>query len=307
MTSAAATIIQKLQESIGTDVGGRGMKHLICPNDLWHASRLLCDLPHNSSTVLILSGFPCCVSETPPTETDGPPGTVALARVVLALGHVAVVCTDDCNAAVYQAALQDLLSSKCRLECFSATHNDDHDRLTCLAASAQLVLACERAGPARDGICYTMKGIAMTGLVAPLHKLVTNDVPFVAIGDGGNELGMGKVLDKIEQHIPNGPMIACVVPATYLIAASVSNWGAYALAAAVAVLKANNDNVQTWIEAMLPTEQGEIDLLQRCVNQGCRDGVTGKVEATVDGMPLERSLQCLREIRNTCLGIDEKK
>jgi hypothetical protein len=35
---------------------------------------------------------------------------------------------------------------------------------------------------------------------------------------------------------------------------------------------------------------------------GCRDGVSGKREATVDGMPLETSMQCLRDIRDAALS-----
>ena len=187
-----------------------------------------------------------------------------------------------------------------------------------------LIVACERAGPARDGVCYTMRGVSMSKLVAPLHKLVVErqcqsagqpPPSCVAIGDGGNELGMGKVMDAVEKHIPLGKKIGCVVPADRLIASSVSNWGAYGLAAAVALCRAQIDPrfgktdaaadsaiVHEWINRCLPTEQDEVDLLDRCVKAGCRDGVTGKMEATVDGMPLEHSLQCLRDIRAVALG-----
>ena len=113
---------------------------------------------------------------------------------------------------------------------------------------------------------------------------------------------MGKVIDKIIQYIPKGNQIGCVVAADHLIAASVSNWGGYALAAAIAVAKANGEeDLKTWVEYCLPTEEEETDLLHRCVAVGFRDGVSGLVEATVDGMPLSRSLQCLRDIRKAAL------
>ena len=60
--------------------------------------------------------------------------------------------------------------------------------------------------------------------------------------------------------------------------------------------------IQDYIERCLPTEKEEIDLMNRCVAAGCRDGVSGRMEATVDGMPLESSLQCLRDIREAALG-----
>lgn len=114
---------------------------------------------------------------------------------------------------------------------------------------------------------------------------------------------MGKVIEAIKANIPMGEKIGCVVAADHLIAASVSNWGGYALAAAAAAAKSKDDDARRkWIERCLPTEEEEISLLDRCVAVGCRDGVSGKVEATVDGMPLETSLQCLRDIRKASLA-----
>jgi len=146
------------------------------------------------------------------------------------------------------------------------------------------------------------------GLIAPLHRLVEEtSCKTISIGDGGNELGMGKVIDKIIDNpkISNGDQIGCIVAADYLIAASVSNWGGYALSAAAAVARAGLENesksLQVLVDRCLPLEEEEIALLDRCVAAGCRDGVSGKMESTVDGMPLETSLACLRDIRKATL------
>ena len=56
-----------------------------------------------------------------------------------------------------------------------------------------------------------------------------------------------------------------------------------------------------WVEKSIPSIQHEIDLLDRCVDAGCRDGVSGKMEVTVDGMPLQTSLNCLQNIVKACL------
>ena len=313
-----------LQDIIGADAGGRGMKNLIVQGDLYKASRLLGRLAP-ASTAVILSGFPCCVQHDPPTETDGPPGTMAIARAAAALGHRAVVVVDDCNRQVFQACLDDLalpvgLRHKPELQSYPATPftDDDESRFQKLAADCDLLIACERAGPSKDGLCYTMRGIDMNaaGLIAPLHRLVTEaKAPFVAIGDGGNELGMGKVLENIKKSIANADKIACVIPADHLIAAGVSNWGGYALAAGAALCRveqlqeqgtttepSEQDLVSEWIAKCLPTAEEETQLLNRAVAKGCRDGVSGKMEATVDGMPLETSLQCLRDIQSAALG-----
>ena len=57
-----------------------------------------------------------------------------------------------------------------------------------------------------------------------------------SIGDGGNELGMGKVKQLVETHVKHGKEIACVVACNYLITAGVSNWAGYALAVGMHVL-----------------------------------------------------------------------
>ena len=44
---------------------------------------------------------------------------------------------------------------------------------------------------------------------------------------------MGKISELIHRHIVNGAKIGCVTPVQHLIVCSVSNWGGYALAAAM--------------------------------------------------------------------------
>jgi hypothetical protein len=230
------------------------------------------------------------------------------------MGNKAIVVTDTSNEVVFAAALENLAlplddCGSVKLEVFPPNMSDeDEKRLSELAKSCNLLIACERAGPAEDGKCYTMRAIDMNekGLIAPLHRLVNeSNAPFIGIGDGGNELGMGKVIDKIVEKIPRGDKIGCVIPADFLIAASVSNWGGYALAAAAAAAKADsggNEAQERWVGRCLPSEMDEEKLLNRCVAVGCRDGVSGKIEATVDGMPLETSMQCLHDIRKAALS-----
>jgi len=342
------------------------MKNLVVPGDLYASAEILARLKsrltssssslssskddsvsssNNKPCVIILTGFPCCTTHTPPMETDGL-ASVAIARAVVKMGYDAVLVTEECNGPVFVAAVEGVEKeeySSIRLAFYPSSSSkskskwtkDNDDDLKQLAYDADLIIACERAGPAADGNCYTMRGINMNekGLIAPLHDIVTharssssssssatnvndsNDkVKFIAIGDGGNELGMGKVIEKIHEHIPDGEKIGAVMAADHLIAASVSNWGAYALIAAAALVFAadNRDDVdddddddddnKNIVEDILPTEEMETRLLHRCVAAGCRDGVSGKMEATVDGMPLERSMECLREIRKVALG-----
>jgi D-glutamate cyclase len=340
MSTTNTNVYHTLQEIIGTDAGNRGMKSLIVPGDLQQAAQTLSKLPPNSH-VVILSGFPCCVSYHPPTETDGPPGTMAIARAATMLGCQVTIVTEMCHQVVFAAALNGLAMpprhlhphyASIKLECFPSTFSEqDEVRFQTLARSCDLLISCERAGEAQDGMCYTMRGVNMNeqGLIGPLNRLVQESkqtAKFIAIGDGGNELGMGKVYDRIVNNpqISNGKKIGCVIPADYLIAASVSNWGAYALAAAAAMARAQqqqhqlsnnstttslpNNILTTWLELCVPTVQDEMELLRRCVVAGCRDGVSGKMEATIDGLPLETSMTCLQEIRQTvAVALDQQQ
>lgn len=66
----------------------------------------------------------------------------------------------------------------------------------------------------------------------------------VGIGDGGNEIGMGKVHQRVIEHIQNGRIIASAVATDHLVTAGVSNWGGSALVAALHVL--NQCPVHSW-------------------------------------------------------------
>ena len=59
------------------------------------------------------------------------------------------------------------------------------------------------------------------------------EIVTIGIGDGGNEIGMGKVFERVVANVQFGSEIACSVASHYLITAGVSNWGGYALAKAI--------------------------------------------------------------------------
>lgn len=66
--------------------------------------------------------------------------------------------------------------------------------------------------------------------------LSSGEITTIGIGDGGNELGMGKVHDKIVESVPFGESIASSISCDYLITCGVSNWGGFAIASGLQVL-----------------------------------------------------------------------
>ena len=100
-------------------------------------------------------------------------------------------------------------------------------------------ISIERCGRSADGAPRNMRGEDIGSYTAPLDDLFSaGPWETIAVGDGGNEIGMGAISRSlIARHIAHGETIASVTPAQHLIVAGVSNWGAYALIGALAALR----------------------------------------------------------------------
>ena len=110
----------------------------------------------------------------------------------------------------------------------------------------------------------------------------------IAIGDGGNELGMGALRSYIEAGVPCGELICADLAADYTLAAGVSNWWGWGIAALLS-LRLGRD--------LLPSDGQESRLLDAVVRAGGVDGVTRRRECTVDSLSLEQNLDVLRALR----------
>jgi hypothetical protein len=146
-------------------------------------------------------------------------------------------------------------------------------------------IAIERCGRSAGGPQRNMRGQDIGGHAAPLDELfVAGPWRTIAIGDGGNELGMGALpADLIARTVAHGEIIACTTPADHLVTAGVSHWGAYALLAALALLRPD------WRPAMLASLAPELDaaVLRALVFQGpAVDGVTLRQAMTIDSLDL---------------------
>jgi hypothetical protein len=146
--------------------------------------------------------------------------------------------------------------------------------------------------------CHSMKGRDITDTMSPAHWLFEAAVQqeprltTIGVGDGGNELGMGKIpWEVVRRNIPGGGVVACRVPAEHLIVCGISNWGAYALAAGVRLLRGAGP------ASRLFDPGRERELLEAMVEQGpLVDGVTGQPAVAVDGLSFERYIEPLRHM-----------
>src|SRR5207249_10677171 len=86
-----------------------------------------------------------------------------------------------------------------------------------------------------------------------------------AVGDGGNEVGMGNVRPRLAREGALMARIASAVRVKYLVVAGVSNWGAYGIVAALSWLSG---------QMLLHGAAEERRLVEACVEAGAGEGIT---------------------------------
>uniref|UniRef100_A0A671TFS5 D-glutamate cyclase n=1 Tax=Sparus aurata TaxID=8175 RepID=A0A671TFS5_SPAAU len=257
-----------------------------------------------------------CFPFSPPDETDGPPGAIAMATMLLSLGKQVTMVTDkrglDMNRAIIDEAVRTgVLKTAVPLVTFEDGGPDSALHFLCHHGDRSKprydhLVAIERSGRAGDGNYYNMRGINIKHLVDPIDDLfiAAQEIPGISttgIGDGGNELGMGKLKEKVSTLMPKGSLIACDVPADFAVTAGVSNWGGYAVACGLYLLHtcpahqrylrrglgaeqgAPRDQLQDWT-ANLPSVEKEESILSTLVSFGIRSGKTGNLAMEVDGL-----------------------
>ena len=113
--------------------------------------------------------------------------------------------------------------------------------------------------------------------------------PTIAIGDGGNEIGMGNLMGALS-HFDIHPAVSTCEE---LVVADVSNWAAYALCL-----------ITDWLNGARYCLADDVQAdLEHLVSQGAVDGVTGHATATEDGFA-EQSAQRLIHDIHTILAQD---
>ena len=228
-------MVQKLEDLLLTDPGQRGICHLLEPGDMFRSVQALA----KAKRVAITTGFPCFPQDEQKEETDGIPGALCIAQAATALGSQVQIICDDRNLSLMKnstdhyaqiGALQSFqrkaitLSKYCEVKDSFRISNYD------------CFVAIERSGRAHNGRHYTMNGRDITEHCDPIDDLFkaaseSDECTTIGVGDGGNELGLGKVYSQTKQHVRNGALIGAAVAADLVVLTGVSNWGGYGLAA----------------------------------------------------------------------------
>ncbi len=247
-----------------------------------HQEAKLCEtaaqeiLSWEKGTVLLATGFYVAGY----AETDGPAGTMVVAKALQALGYHPVIVTD----------------SFCR-GFFEPEHIEteylpmDADDEACLAVLKKYqpvgMISIERCGKNTEDDYANMRGVSIREHTAPVDRIFelagpdapegAVRVPTIGVGDGGNEIGMGNLADVIQKELS---LVPCRVRTDILVTASVSNWGAYGIAAALE--ECSGQEVYTEIDKE-PADRKVMEFIQKTVEIGSVDGVTHERIAHVDG------------------------
>lgn len=270
------------------------------------AAELLGNAIRNKShpVVVIVTGFASVALGV--GEQDGPVGAAYLARTLASLGVLPVFVTDDHQVDLLRQTVRgiglnaiDLAQARSAVTvrmCVSSIIGLPADRDAAKARSSELLndlrpvamVAIERPGANSFGECHQMGGQEMgASLCSDTDQLWqaarADGVPTVGIGDAGNELGLGAVRSTVEKWLSDrrcqkcGGSIAAVLESDVTVVAAVSNWGAYAVAAALAVVEGRPD--------ILPPPDSVGWALKACSLAGARNGHKDYTDPGADGYP----------------------
>ena len=281
---AARRFLDPIDHLLALDPGGRGIAAFFQPGGALRAAGALV----RARTVLIVTGF--VVAEGMP-ETDGPPGAVVLGRALRRLGARVRYTTD----AVVLPVLRDALSALGEpAEVLSYPDGAGAAGAVLARERPTHLVAIERPGRGRAGDYLNARGVSVADWNRPLDEMFRwsgrrvrasgrdrsaragpRKPVTVGVGDGGNEIGMGRVRARLARAGPLMARIASIVPVDHLVVAGVSNWGAYGIVAQLARLTGRS---------LLHTPAEERRLIDACVGAGAVDGITRRREPTVDGL-----------------------
>jgi hypothetical protein len=237
-------------------------------------------------------------------ETDGPSGAAALARTLdIGFNVRPVIITEEESIKIVEAAckafglnVMDLeraikVEHSVAIVDFPLDLKTAENKATTLLnkLNPSVLIAIEKAGRNKAGVYHRSKGWCISEFCAKIEPLFEKarerKILTIGIGDGGNEVGMGSIEDVVRRYVPYGDKCQCPCGAgiaaeskvDLLIAAAVSNWGAYALATCLSVLSQR-------LQAMHDYET-EVRAIEAMVNAGAIDGGTGLCEPSVDTIP----------------------
>lgn len=286
-----------------------------------NAAEKLCKTVKEGDFVYIMTGF--VLRPYKKAEMDGIVSSMLLCRaLVKAFGaKPIIICPEDNYEAVKNMSacvglhlFEDIDTLKeIPVSMGVITFTKDADKASAQAdeiiakATPTAVISIECPGANELGVYHNAIGLEVSQLEAKqdvlFEKLQAMGVLNIAIGDLGNEIGMGTISDTLEKYIPYarrgacscgcGGGIAVKTKADNIITATVSDWGCYAMIAAMAYLLEDVEVMQT------------AELEKEAITCASRSGMIdmyGWLIPAIDGFGLEITLPIVSLMREVVIS-----
>jgi len=282
-----------------------------------NAAKKLAERLKEGSLVYILTGF--ILPSHKAAEMDGIVGSMLLARALVKAFHAkpVVICPSECLIAVRNLAtvvglhlMEDmdlLMETPISMGVIEFTKDLRRAELQADAildrALPDAVISTEAPGANELGVYHNAGGLNVTDIEAKtdvlFKKIKDRGILNIAIGDLGNEIGMGILKEHLYKYVPFAAKQTCscgcgggIVANTEtdnLITATVSDWGCCGMVAALAYLKRDITILQSE------------DLHKETIYAASRSGMidmTGWIIPAIDGIGLEMNMNILRLMKN---------
>jgi hypothetical protein len=247
--------------------------------------------------------------EVPHGESDGPPGAAALARVIYwGLKAIPVFVAEECHVppivasakAAHVMVREFELAKNRRMGGALITAPEDRSMTKSWAKEIiddykpAAVITVERLGPNDDGIVHGSTGVKKNcvDLGHVVDEAIGQGILTIGIGDNGNEIGFGRIREFMREFHPygketqyeGGTGVICRIATDIFLPASISNWGAYGIAAMMCFLLKDREPLQTpemerrILEACLDAGGWE---MRYCTNRFIVDGTAGESSISI--------------------------
>jgi hypothetical protein len=261
----------------------------------WLSARLI--LAASGPRVAVVTGTYHPV-HFPGGETDGPIGAAVLGRALAQIGcHVTFCVEKEILPAMRRFA--ELAGAPADFEGLVIGSADAHAHLAGRFDGAVFI---EKIGANRMGVHHTSSGLASDTDDADVGGLVNAMNAAgkwtIGLGDGGNEIGFGRIVEYVRKVVrygdvcrcPCGGGIATVTGTTVCFPASISNWAAYSIVAAIALIRKDC--------SLLHTPEMELRLLEAAPAVGCFEGTVAKAKPGVDAVGPEGSAAMVQLLKS---------
>ncbi|GHV86018.1 hypothetical protein AGMMS50230_16260 [Spirochaetia bacterium] len=282
-----------------------------------HAASSLLDVlgtGQKNPVVFIITGF--VLHPFNKQETDGPLGAAALARTLVKITGARPVFIVPAEAKSAMEKLSALMGFASQTIVFTKDPKEAQKEAERIIGETKkesasvsksdfpvYCIAIEAAGANKLGVYHNALGLDISSLEAKSDVLFTRlqeaGVPTLAVGDLGNECGMGTLGKHALKYIPGAAKCSCPCGGGLLAASSadtvltttVSNWGAWGISSAMAYLARKP-------EALYDPELEEAAL--HAANQCGLIDMYGEAIPAVDGMNLTKNKSIIT-LMNECV------